>query len=399
MKKILLLSLGILLLAGLAFADPVQVTVWHYWAGFEAVPFQKVIDDFNASQTKIKVVAQMLPREELNRQYTIGLAGGNLPDIAMVDNPDHASYSAMGLFLDITDKVKGWEGKGKFFEGPWLSCTYQGKVYGVPQNSNCLALYYNVDMLKKAGVNPPVTWDDLSAAAKKLTKPGVYALAISAVGNEEGTFQYLPWLLSSGATITKLDSPESIRSLTYLTNLIKNGSMSSEVINWTQADAEKQFATGRAAMMVNGPWNLQAVQTDAPTMNWYLAKIPRDKKFSSVLGGENMGITASSQHPDEAWAFLKFMSSPPMMEEYMKSSGKFPPRADVMNGSTFWKSDRLLKVFAEQMQFAMPRGPHPKWPDISSAISTALQEAFTKAKTPEQALKDAQAKVVKALSD
>jgi len=399
MKKILLLTLGLLVFAGLAFSEPVQVTVWHYWAGFEAVPFQKVIDDFNASQANVKVVAQMLPREELNRQYTIGLAGGNLPDIAMVDNPDHASYSAMGLFLDISDRVKGWEGEGKFFEGPWLSCTYQGKVYGVPQNSNCLALYYNADMLKKAGVNPPVTWDDLAAACKKLTTPGVYGLAISAIGNEEGTFQYLPWLLSSGASITKLDSPESIKSLTFLTNLIKNGYMSSEVINWTQADVEKQFATGRAAMMVNGPWNLQAVQTDAPSMNWYLAKIPRDRKFASVLGGENMGITASSKHPDEAWAFLKYMSSPSVMEQYMKTSGKFPPRSDVMNGSAFWKSDRLLKVFAEQMQFAMPRGPHPKWPDISSALSTSLQEAFTKTKTPQQALTDAQAKVIKAIAD
>jgi multiple sugar transport system substrate-binding protein len=399
MKRLLLLSFALVLLAGLCFAEPVEIKVWHYWGGFEAVPFQAVIDGFNASQNKAHAVAQYLPREELNRQYTIGLAGGNLPDIAMVDNPDHASYAAMGLFLDITDRVKAWEGNGKFFEGPWLSCTYQGKVYGVPQNSNCLALYYNVDMLKAAGVNPPATWDELAAAAKKLTKPGVYALAISAIGNEEGTFQYLPWLLSSGATITKLDSPESVKSLTFLTNLVKNGFMSSEVINWTQADAEKQFATGRAAMMVNGPWNLQAVQTDAPNMNWYLAKIPKDKKYTSVLGGENMGITATSQYPNEAWAFLKYMSGTSVMETYMTTSGKFPPRSDVMNGSDFWKSDRLLKVFADQMQYAMPRGPHPRWPDISNAISTALQEALSKTKTPAQALKDAQGKVTKALSN
>jgi multiple sugar transport system substrate-binding protein len=380
------------------YADPVEIQLWHYFSGPDGPWFEKVVSDFNASQSKIKVVSQMVPREELLKQYTIGLVGGNLPDIGMVDNPEHASFAAMGLFLDISDKIKGWEGDGKFFKGPWKSCVYNGKVYGVPHNSNCLALYYNEDMLKAAGVQPPTTWSELETAAKKLTKPGVFGLAICAIGNEEGTFQYLPWLLSSGATIEKLNSPESIKSLTFLTGLIKKGYMSNEVINWTQADVEKQFATGRAAMMVNGPWNLSAVKTDAPNMNWYLAKIPKDKVYSSVLGGENFGIIANSKHPAEAWEFLKYMSRPDVMENFAKNAGKFPPRADVMNGSTYWKSDRLLKVFTEQMEYAMPRGPHPKWPEISSAIYTAFQEAFTMTKTPEQALQDAQNKVDKALT-
>jgi multiple sugar transport system substrate-binding protein len=397
MKKILAILSGLLLVSFLVSAEPTEVKLWHYFSGPDAPWFEKVVSDFNASQTKVKVTSQMVPREELLKQYTIGLVGGNLPDIGMVDNPEHASFSAMGLFLDISDRMKGWEGDGKFFKGPWKSCVYQGKVYGIPHNSNCLALYYNTDMLKAAGVTPPTTWDELTAACKKLTKPGVYGLAICGIGNEEGTFQFLPWILSSGATVEKMDSPESIKSLTYLTDLIKKGYMSSEVINWTQADAEKQFATGRAAMMVNGPWNLSAVKTDAPSMNWNLTKIPKDKVYASVLGGENFGIIYNSKHANEAWEFLKYMSLPNVMESFAMAAGKFPPRSDVMNNSKYWKSDPLLKVFAEQMEFAMPRGPHPKWPEISSAIFTAYQESFTMTKSPTQALKDAQKKIDKAL--
>ena len=59
----------------------------------------------------------------------------------------------------------------------------------------------------------------------------------------------------------------------------------------------------------------------------------------------------------------------------------------------------MLAVFGEQMEYAMPRGPHPKWPEISTAISEAMHEAITGVKTPEQALKDAQVKAQEALKE
>jgi multiple sugar transport system substrate-binding protein len=398
MKKMVALCVCLLLATLFASADPVEVSVWHYFSPADTVAFNKIVADFNASQSGVKVVAQLLSREELIKQYTIGLVGGSLPDIGMIDNPDHAAFSAMGLFLDLSDRVKGWEGDGKFFTGPWKSCIYQGKVYGVPQNSNCLAMFYNADMLKAAGVKVPTTWDELRTAAKKLTKNGVYGMAICAIGNETGTYQYLPWLLSTGATVEKLNSPEAIKSMSFLTGLVKEGSMSSEVINWTQSDVEKQFVTGRVAMMINGPWQIPTIKKDSPKFNWALAKVPRDKVSASVLGGENFGIISSSKHPNEAWEFITYLVQPKSIEEYCKISGKLPPRSDVMKSSSYWRTDPFLKVFGEQMETAMPRGPHPKWPDISQAIWTALQESLTMSKTPEQAMKDAQAKVEKVLA-
>ena len=64
--------------------------------------------------------------------------------------------------------------------------------------NNCLGLFYSKDLLDVAGVEVPTTWSELEDACAKLTTKGVYGLAISAIGNEEGTFQYMPWLLSAG---------------------------------------------------------------------------------------------------------------------------------------------------------------------------------------------------------
>ncbi len=402
-KSVTVFAVGIITLTLLSFIGfqsqaeaKTTITVWHYYGDDEA--FNGMLKRFSEAYPDIEVVAEFLPREELNKQFTIGVVSGDLPDIGMVDNPDHATYSAMGVFEDLTDLIKEWPDKDQYFEGPWKSTVYDGKNYGIPLGSNCLAIYYNEDMLAEAGVTPPQTWEELADAAAKLTQDGRYGLAISAPKNEEGTFQYLPWLLSAGATIDKLDSPEAIKSMEFLTSLVKNGSISQEVINWGQGGVEKQFALGKAAMMLNGPWNIGSVKKDAPDMKWNVIKVPKDKVYASVLGGENLGICKGA-NVEAAWKLLQFMATPEESEKFCIAMGYFSPRKDVSETSEYWKNDPVLRVFMDQLQYAMPRGPHPKWPEISNAISTALQEALTGTKSPADAMKDAQKKVKKALNE
>ena len=124
-------------------------------------------------------------------RYTIGAVSGELPDIGMVDSPDMASYISLGVFADITEYLEGWSDLDQFYEGPLSSCMdADGKYYGLPNNSNCLALLCNMDLLKAAGIeNPPTTWDEFKEACEKTTDEanGVYGFAMSAIANEEGT--------------------------------------------------------------------------------------------------------------------------------------------------------------------------------------------------------------------
>lgn len=378
----------------------IELTLWHYNGdASSADTFNDIVKRFNEGHKGINVLSEYVPRDELMKQYTIGLVGDNLPDIGMIDNPDHAAFIEMGLFQDITQLVDEWGQIDKFFEGPLKSAMKDDKIYGLPQNSNCLALYYDAELLESKSLKPPTTWEELEDVSKKLTNEERYGLAISAVKNEEGTFQYLPWLLSTGADVENLDSKESIKALTYLTNMIKNGYMSPEVINWTQADIEKQFAAGKTAMMINGPWNIDAVKKDAPDKKWAVAKIPMDQKYASVLGGENFGIIngLDEERLNASWEFLKYISSKEISAEFNIKANKFSPRLDSTNSSDHWSKDEILSVFADQLQYAMPRGPHPRWSNISQAICVSLHKAFTEHISPEEACKEAQETVKKAL--
>lgn len=380
-------------------SEKVNLTLWHYYDGaLQQKTMAELAQKFNASQDKITVKMEYAPRAELLKQLTIGLVADKLPDIVILDNPDTPSFAAMGILADVTDKVNAPEiKKDAYYPGPLKSNLYNNKYYGIPMGSNDIALYYNEDMLKAAGITaPPQTWDELQVVAKKLSKDGVYGLAMCALKNEEGTFQFLPWLISSGGNYDKLDSAESIRAFQFLTTLVNDGSLSKESINWTQADVEKQFATGKAAMMINGPWNYAPVKADAPNLKFSVVKIPKDKVWASCLGGENFSII-KGHHEAEAWEFVRFALSEGNLTAMLDLMGYIPSRKDLAESNQKLKNDPIMSVFVDEMQYAMPRGPHAKWPEYSEAIYTALQESLTNQKTPEQAARDAQIKAEKIL--
>ena len=153
-------------------AEPTEITFWHYMSEDKEGKFvNEAIEEFNNSQDEVHVTAQYLPREELMKQYTIGVVSGELPDCGMVDNPDHASYASMGVFEDITDLYNSWD-EADFMEGSINSCYYDDKLYGLPWGNNCLGLFYNKSMLEEAGVEVPTTWSELEAACER--SHGIY---------------------------------------------------------------------------------------------------------------------------------------------------------------------------------------------------------------------------------
>ncbi|XP_061168722.1 putative binding protein BAB2_0491 [Saccostrea echinata] len=370
----------------------VSLTVWHYFAEQDVDVFNEGIQKY-ARQKDIEVTSTFVERRDLLKQYTMGALSGRLPDVGLVDNPDHASFAVMGIFQDITDLVEATGEKDFFFKGPLLSATYEGKLYGLPHNSNALALFINNAMFREKNLEAPTTWDELLVVCEKLAdkEKGVYPLAMSAVNTEEGTFQFMPWLLSAGGGIEDLGGENSIRAVKFLKTLIDKGYMSIDVINWGQGSANTQFMNGLAAMQVNGPWNIPTIQQEAPDLDFSVVLLPKDQKYASVLGGENFAVLSGAPR-EEAFDLLYFITSKEVVADYAARAGKFPSRSDALELKTIWTEDPLLKVFGEELKFALPRGPHPRWPEISSIIIGAVTEVLTGVKTAEESMQEAAAK-------
>lgn len=361
-----------------------ELTIWYYWEteGHQKA-LDKVITDYNVSQSEITVSAKYVPFADFKKQLSIGASADELPDIAILDSPDHASYATMGIFADLTGKFD----VSNYYEGAVDSCTIDGTLYGVPFGVNCLGLYYNQDLLDEAGCKAPTNWDELKETASSLTKDNVTGLAFCSLQNEEGTFNFMPWVWSTGAGSYELNSEGGVKALTLAKDLVESGAMSKECINWTQGDVMNQFISGNVAMMINGPWQIPTMKKEAPELNWKVALIPQDKEYASVLGGENYAVIAGGNE-EGALKFLEYVTTKEQVEYLMDSFGYISADKTIAEGQ--FADDEAMKTFTEQLNYAKARGPLAEWPEVSDAISLAFNQVMTGEKEPQEAADAAQ---------
>jgi multiple sugar transport system substrate-binding protein len=361
--------------------EVITLKVWDYLDP-DSSPEKEQLEflrKYEESHPNIKFERTYFPFADLKTKLLQGIAGNELPDIVIIDNPDHQAFAEAGVFADITKEVEEWREADQYYEGPKASTMLDGKYYGIPNNSNALALFYNKDMFEEAGITePPKTWYELKEAANKLTTENRKGLAISAAKSEEGTFQFLPYLWQAGADLDSFGSPEAISAMKFIQDMVKEGSMSENIINWEQQDVLVQFQTGKAAMMVNGPWQLPVLREESKDLNWDVVLMPEGEQAASILGGENWAITATSEHKAEAWDFIKWTQQPDVLGPMHELGGRLPNREDVASDKNYeWNKDPQLQVFVQQIKTSKPRAYGTKYPEISTIVQEAIQRSIT----------------------
>lgn len=370
--------------SGSASGGQVTVEMWDYLSGETANDsINAAIAEFEKANPDIKVKRTTFAFADLSKSILQGSVGGQVPDVAVVDVVDNQNFASLGMLKDLSNDGIN---KSDFFEGPWSSVVYEGKTYGIPLNSNNLALYYNKQMLKDAGVEVPTDWSSLKEVAKKTTKGDVKGIAISAVKSESATFQVLPFVWQTGGDL-KDYATSGATALAYLRGLIDDGSMSEAVTNYTQEDARTQFITGKSAMMINGPWELATLTKDAQ-FDWDVAPLPKDKRAATSMGGENVVVMNGAKQSDAAVKLAKYLTSAEGAKIYCDGSGQLSSRPDL-KGKLKLSEDAKNKVFESQLADAHARAYGKDYPKISEAIQLSMQEALTGASTPEAAAKKA----------
>lgn len=375
-----------------AEAEPITLNVWtidlqNQYMFQLAKKFEKLHPD-------IAVHVKHVQFQDINNDLARAAITGNVPDVSYIDNPYVDLFRSRGMLLDLAPMIAHSKviDLSKFYPGPIAAVKYGDAVYGIPRGANTLALYYNADMFKAAGLDPnrpPQTWAELYFDAKKLTDPGkhVYGIAFSAVASEEGTFQFLPWIQMAGGDYNKLDTADDVKALQFWQTLIDAKLASPDTLVRSQYDSTATFNAGEAAMAISGPWELPRMATDAK-FDYRVALLPTMTTGSphvSALGEGDNVILAKSKHPKEAFELLEFLAT--QMPDVWNDWG-FLPVEKVSVDHPKWPAD--YAIFLQALQTARVRGPSPHWADISQAIQVAIQSALTHQATASQALATAQ---------
>lgn len=343
-----------------------------------------------SGQTGVTVHRQSVPTDQLTQKVLQGASSHSMPDLVFTDNPTLQEIASTGALTPLSQYGISTAG---YYDSIVQAGTYQGQVYGLAPGVNGLALIYNKDLLAAAGVTPPTTWDELRAAATKLTKGSVYGLAFSAANSEEGTWQFLPFFWSNGADLSQVDSPKGVQALAYVTGLVTDGSASKSVVNWNQNDVTDQFTSGNAAMMINGSWTLPTLD-QSTSLHYGVVPIPTPQaggKPVVALGGEVGAIPATGAGTQAAAGkVLSCILAEKNMLSWDAGHAYIPTRQST--ATVFAQAHPALQSFVTEVRTAKSRTAQlgTKYPKVSTALATAIQSALTGQQSPQAALTQAQ---------
>ncbi|MEU3844774.1 sugar ABC transporter substrate-binding protein [Streptomyces sp. NPDC028635] len=341
-------------------------------------------------QLGVTIKQQSVPAAQVMTKALRMASSKSLPDIVQFDASEMPTFAEAGGLTDLRTLGLSTDGVPP---GIVNFGSYRGTYYGAARSVNTLALFYNKDLLAEAGLKVPATWDELRATAKKLTAGKRYGIALSAGGAEDGVFQFTPFMWSNGGDETRLDGPRVVQALDYWKALLKDGSLSKSTVGWTQADVNDQFMAGNAAMMINGPWQVETLNTKK-SLHWGIARIPVPKageKSVGPLGGAVLTVpnTGDTAREKTAGRVVACLSSEKEQLTYALNSWMVPADA---RAAAVWRT-RVPELDALADQVAQARSRTAKlgagWSGVSLALQSAFQSALT-GQSSESALKRAQ---------
>jgi multiple sugar transport system substrate-binding protein len=368
-----------------------SITVLDYYnQGNDKTVIGKYLDICGA-ENNVKIDRKLVPGASLIQKVLQQASSKTLPDVLMLDNPDLQQIAATGALSPLDQYGISTDGYAK---GVLQAGTYKGKVYGLAPTVNTIALFYNKTVLDKAGVTPPTTWDELQADATKLTAGSQYGFAVDANATYEGSWQFLPFMWSNGGNEKNIATTGTEEALQLWTDLVKDGSMSKSVVNWTQADVNDQFIAGKTAMMVNGPWQIPALK--ASGIDYGIAQLPVKSASDTPvapLGGEVWTVpnTGDKAKQKVAAKIVDCLNSEKNQLAMAKLRYTIPSKTAA--AEKFGTEVPEEKVFVDLVANARARTGElgADWPKAATKIYTAVQSALTGQAPPADALKNAQA--------
>lgn len=369
-----------------------KLVIWESYNDEEHAVFTQIVEKFKAQNPDIEIEIQRIPFDGMEQKVLTALASKTTPDIARVDYAFVAKLADKNAILPIEEEEIA-DIKDKLIRAALYSNFYKGKFYGVPDQTTCIALFYNKKIFKAKGIkNPPKTWNEFVEIGKKLTDGKIYGF-----GMHNSLWWTFPFFFSFGAKFMSddlktclLDSPEAIEAFTFKVDLYRKHKIEGGAWQAGAINPDAGFRNGKYAMIFNGPWSIKSLQEAG--IDFGVALVPEGPAGSATtIGGTNLVIFHKETKP-LAMKFIKFLLSPEVQAFWANELGQIPLRYDAIPMVDTLKHS-YLKVFIEQMKYAVPRPPLPNYTDIELTFNGEMEAALSGQKSPEQALKDATKRV------
>ncbi|WP_438752364.1 extracellular solute-binding protein [Pararhizobium sp. O133] len=384
-----------------AYAETTLNALFMAQAAYSEADVRAMTDAFTKANPDVKVNVEFVPYEGLHDKTVLAQGSGGGYDVVLFDVIWPAEYASNKTLVDVSSRITE-DMKNGVLPGAWTTVQYDGASYGMPWILDTKYLFYNKEILEKAGIKtPPKTWDELSEQAKIIKDKGLLAtpIAWSWSQAEAAICDYTTLVSAFGGDFLKDGKPDfqtggGLDALNYMVSTYTSGISNPNSKEFLEEDVRKVFENGEAAFALNWTYmyNLANAGKDSKVAG-KVGVVPAPgvsgkSEVSAVNGSMGLGITTTSKHPDEAWNYITFMTSQAVQNQYAKLS--LPIWASSYEDPAVTKDQEELIGAAKLALAAMyPRPTTPKYQELSVALQQAIQESLLGQSSPEDALKTA----------
>lgn len=269
-------------------------------------------------------------------------AGSGAPDVVQLE---YQSLLQFVLPKDLVDLTKYGFGdlKSKYSASTWGAVSGANGIWGLPQDSGPMALFYNKTVFDKYGLTVPKTWDDYIAEAKKLRAADPTKFFVNDTG-DAGMTTSLIWqaggrpFKSDGDKVTINLQDAGSKKFADMWNQLNEGGLLGNIPGWSD-QWFKALGDGTIATLVTGGWMPGVFEASVPAGKgqWRVAPMPTFGSDTATAenGGSTEVVVKQSKNPDLAAAFLRWLNSDPASVKVFLASGGFPATTADLESADF----------------------------------------------------------------
>jgi arabinogalactan oligomer/maltooligosaccharide transport system substrate-binding protein len=395
--SLLLVALTVSGLSTVRAQDDLQgeLTLWHGWTGAEADTLNNdVLPAWEAAHPGVKITTLAVPFDQLKNKYQTEAASGGGPDL-VIGPLDWVGEFATAELIQPLDQLVDATTLGSYLPATVDALRYDGKLYGLPESFETVALFYNKTMVPE----PPKTTAEMDAVAAQIAGTGAdkYGLALRA-----GFYHSAGFLFGFGAKLfddqnkSALNSPETVAFLNWIKAL------SGKPGYWAKDDDNAMtslFKTGQAAMVVNGPWFTADAASAIGAENLGVAPLPtiseaNDGTPMPFLGVKHIMVSANADTEQAKLAveFAKWFTGPDSEKFLADKAGHLPANTGVDV-----TANPIAQAFVAQGQSATPLPTIPEMGQVWTPAGDMITKVLSGDSTPEDAAKEAADAIDKAI--
>jgi multiple sugar transport system substrate-binding protein len=356
-------------------------------------------------------------RTDLIARLSTSIAGGSPPDLFLMNYRYYGQFAAKGAIESMDDRLEGSDAfrAEDFYPQALEAFEWRGEQLCMPQNISSLAVYFNRDLFRRAGIADPRagwTWTQLVAIAGRLTldangnpvsagdpeaggvKPEVYGLGV-----EPSLIRIAPFVWSNGGQLVDddrrptrftLDTPQAQQALGEFFALRGQYGVVPSDVEVEAEDDETRFANGRLAMLLSSRRSVPTFRT-IDEFEWDVAPLPVFKGPAGILHSDAYCMTAGSEHKDAAWKFVEFALGPEGQRITARTGRTVPSLVEASRSDAFLDPSQPpvhSQVFLDAIPTIRRVPSVSTWPEIEDASEPILENGMYLGHAPDRVARE-----------